>query len=108
LAEIVAEDNAKHELKDTVDAKLLAWKGGKETNIRALLGSLDLVLWPEIGIPKVEMKDLVGPGQVKAKYVRTIARLHPDKLTHGNTTLEQRMIANGVFGALNEAWNAFK
>ena len=25
-----------------------------------------------------------------------------------NTTLEQRMIANGVFGSLNEAWNAFK
>ena len=25
-----------------------------------------------------------------------------------NTTLEQRMIANGVFGTLNEAWNAFK
>jgi hypothetical protein len=25
-----------------------------------------------------------------------------------NITLEHRMIANGVFGALNEAWNAFK
>lgn len=30
------------------------------------------------------------------------------KLNVKNTTLEQRMIANGVFGTLNEAWNAFK
>ena len=30
------------------------------------------------------------------------------QLNAKNTTLEQRMIANGVFGSLNEAWNAFK
>ncbi|KAG6908358.1 hypothetical protein DXG01_005176 [Tephrocybe rancida] len=103
-----AEDQLRHELKDTVDAKLTAWKGGKETNIRALLGSLDLVLWPELGLQKVGMAELVTPSQVKIKYTRTIAKLHPDKLNSGNTTVEQRMLANSVFGALNEAWNAFK
>lgn len=30
------------------------------------------------------------------------------QLNASNTTLEQRMIANGVFGSLNDAWNAFK
>lgn len=30
------------------------------------------------------------------------------QLNASNTTVEQRMIANGVFGVLNEAWNAFK
>ncbi|GLB34387.1 putative SWA2 protein [Lyophyllum shimeji] len=103
-----AEDQERHELKDSVDAKLMAWKGGKETNIRALLGSLDTVLWPELGLQKVGMAELVMPAQVKVKYTRTIAKLHPDKLNAGNTTVEQRMLANGVFGALNEAWNAFK
>ncbi|KAJ7246347.1 hypothetical protein C8J57DRAFT_1140499 [Mycena rebaudengoi] len=103
-----AEDNAKHQLKDTVDGKLMAWKGGKETNIRALLASLDTVLWPELQLQPAGMKDLVTPGQVKIKYVKAIAKLHPDKLNANNSTLEQRMIANGVFGALNEAWNAFK
>ncbi|KAG5722527.1 UBA domain-containing protein 7 [Termitomyces sp. T112] len=102
------EDQLRHELKDSVDAKLLAWKGGKETNIRALLGSIDIVLWPELGLQKVGMAELVTPAQVKIKYTRTIAKLHPDKLNSGNTTVEQRMIANGVFGALNEAWMAFK
>jgi hypothetical protein len=122
------EDQARHELKDVVDPKLGAWKGGKETNIRALLGSLDMVLWPELGLKKVGMADLVSEKQVKVQYTRTIARLHPDKVGCGyvfvvvgrmlmglyiqlnasNTTVEQRMIANGVFGVLNEAWNAFK
>ncbi|KAF7357622.1 UBA domain-containing protein 7 [Mycena sanguinolenta] len=102
------EDLAKHQLKDTVDAKLIAWKGGKETNIRALLASLDIVLWPELGLQPAGMKDLVTPGQVKIRYMKAIAKLHPDKLNGSNSTLEQRMVANGVFGALNEAWNAFK
>jgi hypothetical protein len=74
------EDQVRHELKDMVDSKLGAWKGGKESNIRALLGSLDLVLWPELGLRKVGMADLVSEKQVKVQYTRTIARLHPDKV----------------------------
>lgn len=30
------------------------------------------------------------------------------QLNANNSTVEQRMIANAVFGTLNEAWNAFK
>ncbi|KZT70255.1 hypothetical protein DAEQUDRAFT_756423 [Daedalea quercina L-15889] len=103
-----AEAQAKHELKDVVDAKLAAWKNGKEANIRALIASLDTVLWPELGWQKVGMHELVTPSQVKIRYTKAIAKLHPDKLNAKNTTLEQRMIANGVFGSLNDAWNAFK
>jgi hypothetical protein len=103
-----AEDNQRHELKDSVDARLLAWKGGKEANIRALIASLDSVLWSELKWQKVGMHELVSNAQVKSRYTRAIARVHPDKLNAQNTTVEQRMIANGVFGALNEAWNAFQ
>ncbi|GJE87423.1 hypothetical protein PsYK624_035060 [Phanerochaete sordida] len=103
-----AEDQERHALKDAIDARLTAWKGGKETNIRALIASLDTVLWPELGWQKVGMHELVTPAQVKIRYTKAIAKLHPDKLTPRNTTLEQRMIANGVFGSLNDAWNAFK
>ncbi|KAI0711020.1 hypothetical protein C8T65DRAFT_739591 [Cerioporus squamosus] len=103
-----AEDQAKHELKDSVDARLAAWRAGKENNIRALIASLDTVLWPELGWQKVGIHELVSPSQVKIRYTKAIAKLHPDKLNVRNTTLEQRMIANGVFGSLNEAWNAFK
>ncbi|TFY51314.1 hypothetical protein EVJ58_g10632, partial [Rhodofomes roseus] len=103
-----AEAQARHELKDVVDAKLAAWKNGKEANIRALIASLETVLWPELGWQKVGMHELVTPSQVKIRYTKAIAKLHPDKLSAKNLTLEQRMIANGVFGSLNDAWNAFK
>ncbi|KAM6496450.1 hypothetical protein JOM56_009156 [Amanita muscaria] len=103
-----AEDQTRYELKDSVDAKILAWKAGKETNIRALLASLEAVLWPELGLQKVGMAELVSPSQVKIRYTKTIAKLHPDKLNPSNSTIEQRMLANGVFGTLNDAWNAFK
>ncbi|KAJ8522913.1 hypothetical protein ONZ45_g588 [Pleurotus djamor] len=103
-----AEAEQKHNLKDVVDAKLATWKGGKETNIRALIASLDTLLWPELGWKKVGMGELVTENQVKIRYMKAIAKVHPDKITTSNTTLEQRMIANSVFGALNEAWNAFK
>ncbi|XP_006463873.1 hypothetical protein AGABI2DRAFT_187328 [Agaricus bisporus var. bisporus H97] len=112
-AQAEAEDQAKHELKDTVDSRLSAWKSGKEANIRALLASLDMVLWDEMlnsggSSVKVGMHEVVTPAQVKIKYMKAVARVHPDKLNVNNSTLEQRMIAQGVFGALNEAWNAFK
>ncbi|GMK56949.1 hypothetical protein CspeluHIS016_0307890 [Cutaneotrichosporon spelunceum] len=99
-----AEDEQRAALKDGVDAKLSTWRTGKETNIRALLASLDLVLWPEV-VLKVGMHELVTDKQVKIKYMKVIARLHPDKLA--SATVEQRMMANGVFGTLSEAWAAF-
>jgi len=103
------EDAARLACKDAVDARLTAWKSGREGNIRALLASLDeTILWPELGWRKVGMAEVVSKGQVKGAYVRAIAKVHPDKLNAGNTTVEQRMVANGVFGALNEAWNVFQ
>lgn len=106
--EAEAEEQARLELKDSVDSRLATWKNGKETNLRALVASLDTVLWPELGWQKVGMAELVTSHQVKIRYTKAIAKLHPDKLNVKNTTLEQRMIANGVFGALNDAWNVFK
>ncbi|KIY47868.1 hypothetical protein FISHEDRAFT_44345 [Fistulina hepatica ATCC 64428] len=106
---IEAEDKARSELKDTVDARLAAWKAGKENNIRGLMASLDQVLWPEISAQlKVGLHELITEKQVKMKYMRIIGRLHPDKLNAGNSTVEQRMLAGSVFGTLNEAWNNFK
>jgi hypothetical protein len=76
-----AEENERYELKDSVDARLTAWKGGKETNIRALIASLDTILWPKLGWQKVGMHELVSNAQVKSRYTRAIARLHPDKVS---------------------------
>jgi hypothetical protein len=78
--EAEAEEQARLELKDSVDSRLAAWKNGKETNLRALVASLDTVLWPELGWQKVGMAELVTPNQVKIRYTKAIAKLHPDKV----------------------------
>ncbi|KAK8844685.1 hypothetical protein IAR55_006534 [Kwoniella newhampshirensis] len=103
------EDEQRQSIKDTIETKINAWKSGKETNLRALIASLDMVLWDEImkGGLKVGMHELITEKQVKIKYMKVVARLHPDKLNTQNTTVEQRMLANGAFGALSEAWQAF-
>jgi tetratricopeptide (TPR) repeat protein len=75
-----AEDSLKADLKDSVDAKITAWKGGKENNLRALIASLENVLWPELGWVKVGMHELVTSSQVKIRYTKAIAKVHPDKV----------------------------
>jgi hypothetical protein len=75
-----SEEHARLELKDSVDSRLATWKNGKETNLRALVASLDTVLWPELGWQKVGMAELVTPNQVKIRYTKAIAKLHPDKV----------------------------
>jgi tetratricopeptide (TPR) repeat protein len=78
-----AEDQQRLMLKDTIEARINTWKGGKETNLRALLASLDTVLWDEVlaGGLKVGMHELITEKQVKIKYMKVIARLHPDKVS---------------------------
>jgi hypothetical protein len=67
-----AEDQARHELKDVVDVKINAWKGGKEQNTHALIVSLENVLWPGSNRKKF-----------KVRYTKAIAKLHPDKVRKG-------------------------
>jgi hypothetical protein len=80
---VEADDTLKHQLKDSVDARISAWKNGKETNIRALLASLDMVLWDEIlsgGVKVNGLGELVTNAQVKKGYMKAIAKVHPDKV----------------------------
>lgn len=73
-------DDERFQLGDRVDARIQAWKGGKEANLRALLGSLENALWEGSGWKKISMADLVLPGKVKIQYMKGIAKVHPDKV----------------------------
>jgi hypothetical protein len=122
-------DEEKFALSESVDARIAAWRNGKQDNLRALLGSLDSVLWPEAGWKKIGLAELVLPNKVKIQYMKGISKVHPDKvclrsfcrghmscvgiLTNvyqisTTATTEQRMIAGSVFGTLNEAWDKFR
>jgi hypothetical protein len=73
-------DEEKFALTDSVDARLATWKNGKQDNLRALLASLDSVLWPEAGWKKINMSELIMPNKVKVQYMKGIAKVHPDKV----------------------------
>lgn len=73
-------DQEKFALTDSVDARLAAWKSGKQDNLRALLGSLDTVLWPEANWKKINMSELIMPSKVKIQYMKGISKVHPDKV----------------------------
>ncbi|KAJ5995252.1 Ubiquitin-associated/translation elongation factor EF1B N-terminal eukaryote [Penicillium waksmanii] len=101
------EDDEKFALSESVDLRITNWKNGKQDNLRALLGSLDAVLWAESGWKKISLAELVLPNKVKIQYMKGIAKVHPDKIPTTATT-EQRMISSAVFGTLNEAWDKFR
>ena len=75
-------DDEKFALSDSVSARLQSWRAGKEGNLRALLASLETVLWPDAGWKKVGMSELILPGKVKVSYMKGIAKVHPDKVGH--------------------------
>ncbi|KAF8437394.1 hypothetical protein BGX38DRAFT_1273967 [Terfezia claveryi] len=128
-----AIDAEKLSLYDSVTERINTWKKGKEGNLRALLTSLDQILWEGSGWTKVTMGQLVIPGKVKVVYMKGIARVHPDKVCglgrvgflwamgtnylecgfgegqiSKDATTEQRMLCGTVFSLLNEAWDKFK
>lgn len=76
-----AEEAEADSLKDSIDARVNAWKAGKETNIRALLSSLENVVWESLGWKKVGMHEVITDAQVKKAYTRAMIKLHPDKVS---------------------------
>ncbi|KAJ1908754.1 auxilin-like clathrin-binding protein required for normal clathrin function [Tieghemiomyces parasiticus] len=101
------EDQQRHQLKDVIDARVNIWRQGKETNLRALLASLDTLLWPELGWIKCGLHELVSNAKVKRAYLKAISKVHPDKLKP-TESVEHRMLANSVFSTLNDSWLIFK
>ncbi|KAJ2500669.1 auxilin-like clathrin-binding protein required for normal clathrin function [Coemansia sp. RSA 1972] len=98
------EDDQRLAMHDQVDAQLRQWKDGKQQNLRALLSSVHLLL-PDF--TPIGMHEIIEARKVKRAYMRTIARLHPDKLAKG-VDVRTRMVSSNVFTVLNEAWDAFK
>lgn len=106
-----SKEEERFQLHDRVHEKVQTWSTGKEDNLRSLLLSLSDVLPPRLGFPfittnKITMTDLMLTKKVKAKYMKVISSIHPDKL--GQYELEDQMICQATFVILNRAWDTFK
>lgn len=66
----------------------MEWKAGKTRNIRALLGSLDAIIWEGCKWQKVGMHQLVDEADVRRYYLKACLSVHPDKV---NLLLSERV-----------------
>lgn len=75
-----AEEAERLSKEDKVSAQLMVWKRGKDRNLRALLGSLESILWPGVQWKAMTMGELLEPRKCKVAYMKAIAKVHPDKV----------------------------
>ncbi|XP_021301079.1 auxilin-related protein 1 [Herrania umbratica] len=94
-------------IAETLDVEIKRWAAGKEGNLRALLSTLQYVLWPECGWQPVSLTDLITGAAVKKAYRKATLCIHPDKVQQKGANLQQKYIAEKVFDLLKEAWNKF-
>ncbi|CAM6128106.1 unnamed protein product [Calypogeia fissa] len=105
--ELQREQAEKQRAGDVLDAEIKRWAAGKEGNLRALLSTLQYVLWPECGWTPVSLTDLINPASVKKTYRKATLYVHPDKVQQKGATVQQKYIAEKVFDLLKEASNKF-
>ncbi|KAK9945876.1 hypothetical protein M0R45_011369 [Rubus argutus] len=101
------EQDERRRIAETMDAKINSWASGREGNMRALLSSLQCVVWPECGWEPVSLTDLITSGSVKKVYRKATLCIHPDKVQQKGASLEQKYTAEKVFDILKEAWTKF-
>ncbi|KAG5601201.1 hypothetical protein H5410_032571 [Solanum commersonii] len=99
------EQEEKHRLADTLNYDIKRWATGKEGNLRALLSSLQHVLWPECGWQPVSLTDLITSISVKKNYHKATLCVHPDKVQQKGATVRQKYIAEKVFDLLKGLWS---
>ncbi|KAK8674329.1 hypothetical protein V6N13_112622 [Hibiscus sabdariffa] len=105
--QVQKEQAERHRIAETLDAEIKRWSAGKEGNLRALLSTLQYVLWPECGWQPVSLTDLITAAAVKKAYRKATLCIHPDKVQQKGANLQQKYVAEKVFDLLKEAWNKF-
>ncbi|XP_031112772.1 auxilin-related protein 2-like [Ipomoea triloba] len=105
--QVQRDQEERHRIAETLDFEIKRWAAGKEGNLRALLSTLQYVLWPECGWHPVSLTDLITGASVKKVYRKATLCIHPDKVQQKGANLQQKYIAEKVFDLLKEAWNKF-
>ena len=101
-----AEQDGKADLQGSAGVRIEAWAKNKEKNVRALLGTLDTVLWEGAAWKKVNMGDLMEAAAVHKAFRRANLLVHTDKLS--KATPEVRFIGEKLFHILQAAYEDFR
>uniref|UniRef100_M8B7T3 UBA domain-containing protein 7 n=1 Tax=Aegilops tauschii TaxID=37682 RepID=M8B7T3_AEGTA len=98
--QVQREQAERDRIGDSLDFEIKRWAAGKEGNLRALLSTLQYILWPECGWQAVSLTDLITGAAVKKQYRKATLCIHPDKVQQKGATLQQKYIAEKVFDML--------
>ncbi|CBY34321.1 unnamed protein product [Oikopleura dioica] len=90
--------------RDPIDVKVETWAKGKEANVRALIASLQEVLWEGNSWKPISVGEILQPVAVKKSYRRACLVVHPDKHTGG----ENEKLARAIFMQLSESYTKFE
>ncbi|KAH7432651.1 hypothetical protein KP509_07G032400 [Ceratopteris richardii] len=101
--ECLKEQIEKEMAAKMLDEDIKVWAAGKQGNLKALLCSLHLVLWPECGWRRVSAEDILTAETLRKSYRRAALCVHPDKVQQRGATLAQKYVAEKVFDLLREA-----
>ena len=104
-----ADEAEEEQVRQRLTPKIKTWseEHGKKKQLRALLASLQVILWPA-AVAKwkvVTIGDLLDDKKVKLCFHKASRIVHPDK-TH-DLCAEERFLAKRIFDALSQAKTEF-
>jgi hypothetical protein len=94
-------------VRQKLEPKIKAWseEHGKKKQLRALLSSLHLVLWPGAGWKPVNLGDILEDKKCRLCFHKASRVVHPDKTM--SLGPEERFLAKRIFDALSQAKSEF-
>lgn len=106
-AEKVKGEEEEDEVRQRLEPKIKAWseEHGKKKQLRALIATMDKVLWPGAKWKPVNLGDLLDDKKVKLNFHKASRVVHPDKTM--SLGPEERFIAKRIFDALSQAKTDF-
>jgi hypothetical protein len=102
------KDEAEEDVvRRNLEPRIKAWseEHGKKKQLRALLGTLHTILWPEANWKPVSLGDILDEGKCKRCFHKASRVVHPDKTHHLDA--EKRFLAKRIFDSLSQAKNEF-
>jgi hypothetical protein len=102
-----SDDDEEDAVRKRLEPKIKAWSEeyGKKKQLRALLGSLQTILWEGAKWKPVGIGDIMDNNKVKRCYLKATLVVHPDKTHHLDA--EKRFLAKRIFDALSQAKKDF-
>lgn len=100
-----AHQAAKDSVRSSCEVKINRWTaaGQRRGNLRALLATLDSVLYASSTWKPVTMETLAVASKVKVNYHKAILQVHPDKITQKGLSTEDVVLAELIFDELKNA-----